>query len=612
MKIKPEKLTPTASKDDSNQTFFGKNKEAFFGTDHAEGGDSFFSTGNATSSKANLVQAKLTVGQPNDKYEQEADAAADKAVNRMSTSQTGSSVQLKCEACEQEEKLQKKSAPGAKSQVPAKVESKLSASKGSGRIMPVPVRKEMEQSFNADFSGVRIHTGSDAVGMSNDLNAQAFTQGNDIYFNTGKFDTDSHSGKHLLAHELAHTVQQNPSMIQCALAAVDINAIAEEVHEAVEGWGTDEERIFVNLQRLQKNPVDIASLKTSYSTKFGTGLEAELRDEMSGSELRLALELIGINDVAGGMVNAAAPANPADFTAAATKLQSAMKGLGTDEEAIYAVLLPFKRDVAKLNQLKTAYKTLTGNELQADIEDEMSSDELHYALYLLNGVPDEPAAVTGATENAPGTVVTTGTVPGGTTTASTGVDYNVGATNYPQGFSFGYKGGIAADSRWLQFIWREMIVTKTDGTEVRLNDAITNAFNFTYNLTTDPGNPNYNTDTGRADNPFYESDATGVIRTADSDSIYDMPGSAINFVTREFGLAVNPAKKIISRAHFNTFLIRDYRPIYQVGLTVEWTFNSAVEPPRVQSLNTSKKVDSLPEPMRNRLIAQFPTFNYIE
>jgi hypothetical protein len=157
-----------------------------------------------------------------------------------------------------------------------------------------------------------------------------------------------------------------------------------------------------------------------------------------------------------------------------------------------------------------------------------------------------------------------------------------------------------------------MIVTKTDGTEVRLNDAITNAFNFTYNLTTDPGNPNYNTDTGRADNPFYESDATGVIRTADSDSIYDMPGSAMNFVTREFGLAVNPAKKIISRAHFNTFLIRDYRPIYQFGLSVEWTFNSAVEPPRVQSLDTSKKVDSLPEAMRNRLIAQFPAFNYIQ
>jgi len=612
MKIKPEKLTPAVSKDDSNQSFFGKNKEAFFGTDHAEASDSFFSSDHATWSKGNPVQAKLTVGQAKDNYEQEADAAADKAVQCMSGSQTGSALQLKCDACEQEEKLQKKSLPGVNSALPAKIESKLNASRHGGSPVPPGVRKKMEQSFNADFSGVRIHTGSDAVQMNDDLNAQAFTQGNDIYFNTGKFDTDSHAGKHLLAHELAHTVQQNTSMVQCALAAVDIDAIAEEVHEAVEGWGTDEERIFVNLQRLKKDPVDIASLKTSYSTKFGTGLEAELRDEMSGSELRLALELIGINDAAGAMVKAAAPANPADFTAEATKLQSAMEGWGTDEEAIYAVLLPLNRDVAKLNQLKAAYKTLTGNELQSDIEDEMSSDELHYALYLLNGLPDEPAVVTGATENAPGTVVTTGTVPGGTTTASTGVDYNLGATNYPKGFSFGYKGGIAADSRWLQFIWREMIVTKTDGTEVRLNDAITNAFNFTYNLTTDPGNPNYNTDTGRADNPFYESDATGVIRTADADSIYDMPGSAMNFVTREFGLAVNPATKIISRAHFNTFLIRDYRPIYQVGLTVEWTFNSAVEPPRVQSLDTSKKVDSLPEAMRNRLIAQFPTFNYIQ
>ena len=88
------------------------------------------------------------------------------------------------------------------------IESSLMSSKGSGSPLPSATREQMESSFGADFSNVRIHTGSNAVGMSKDLHAQAFTHGNDIYFNSGRYDTNSASGKHLLAHELTHTLQQ--------------------------------------------------------------------------------------------------------------------------------------------------------------------------------------------------------------------------------------------------------------------------------------------------------------------------------------------------------------------------------------------------------------------
>jgi hypothetical protein len=67
----------------------------------------------------------------------------------------------------------------------------------------------MENRFGNDFSGVRIHTDNKAVQMSRDLNAQAFTVGNDIYFNQGKYSPSSENGKHLLAHELTHTIQQS-------------------------------------------------------------------------------------------------------------------------------------------------------------------------------------------------------------------------------------------------------------------------------------------------------------------------------------------------------------------------------------------------------------------
>ena len=68
---------------------------------------------------------------------------------------------------------------------------------------------EMESNFGTDFSNVRIHTDSEAQHMSQEVGAQAFTHGSDIYFNEGKYNPDSKEGKHLLAHELTHTIQQN-------------------------------------------------------------------------------------------------------------------------------------------------------------------------------------------------------------------------------------------------------------------------------------------------------------------------------------------------------------------------------------------------------------------
>lgn len=88
------------------------------------------------------------------------------------------------------------------------IEQQLSSSKGGGTSLPESTRQTMEQSFGADFSNVKVHTDSSAVQMSSGLNAQAFTHGSDIYFNTGKYNPQSTGGQHLLAHELTHTVQQ--------------------------------------------------------------------------------------------------------------------------------------------------------------------------------------------------------------------------------------------------------------------------------------------------------------------------------------------------------------------------------------------------------------------
>lgn len=114
-----------------------------------------------------------------------------------------------CAACDaKEENVQRKESNGSGT---ADVESKLDQSKGGGSSMSPQLRQGMESAFGADFSGVKIHTGSTAADMSKGLNAQAFTHGNDIYFNSNKFSPDTSQGQKLLAHELTHTIQQGSS-----------------------------------------------------------------------------------------------------------------------------------------------------------------------------------------------------------------------------------------------------------------------------------------------------------------------------------------------------------------------------------------------------------------
>jgi len=88
------------------------------------------------------------------------------------------------------------------------LEQMLEESKGKGFALPVDVRTEMEAQFNVDFSDVRIHTDTEAIEMCEMIKAQAFAHGFHIYFNQGKFNPDTDTGKNLLAHELTHVVQQ--------------------------------------------------------------------------------------------------------------------------------------------------------------------------------------------------------------------------------------------------------------------------------------------------------------------------------------------------------------------------------------------------------------------
>jgi ribosomal protein L12E/L44/L45/RPP1/RPP2 len=79
---------------------------------------------------------------------------------------------------------------------------------GGGAPLDTETRADMESRFGTDFSDVRVHTDGAAHDSAKSVNAQAYTVGSNIVFQRDKYDPGSDAGKHMLAHELTHVVQQ--------------------------------------------------------------------------------------------------------------------------------------------------------------------------------------------------------------------------------------------------------------------------------------------------------------------------------------------------------------------------------------------------------------------
>lgn len=117
-------------------------------------------------------------------------------------------IRAKGEAGRDEEErasVQAKSLGGG-GQVPASVQQTMRGSHGAP--LPDETRSFFEPRFSRDFSTIRVHTDGPAVSAAASLRAQAFTYKRDIYFNAGRYQPSTGSGRRLLAHELAHTIQQ--------------------------------------------------------------------------------------------------------------------------------------------------------------------------------------------------------------------------------------------------------------------------------------------------------------------------------------------------------------------------------------------------------------------
>lgn len=163
-----------------------------------------------------LIQAKLRIGQPNDRYEQEADRVAGQVMQMpdptLELKHTRGEVGPPCgeENIKVRGKfIQAKQAGSQTPQTSPGLETQVRSLRGGGRPLPTPLSSFFEPRFGYDFDQVRIHTGARAVEAARAVNAKAFTIGRDIVFGTGQYKPETAQGTRLLAHELMHVVQQD-------------------------------------------------------------------------------------------------------------------------------------------------------------------------------------------------------------------------------------------------------------------------------------------------------------------------------------------------------------------------------------------------------------------
>lgn len=166
-------------------------------------------------SKRSFFQPKLSINQPNDVYEQEADAVADKVMRMPDPSINNNSffkpaitsIQRKCAHCEEEEKKMQRKEINGDINASAETENYINTLSG-GKQLDEKTRSFFEPRMGCDFTNVKIHTGTAAAKSAHAVNALAYTTGNNIVFNEGRFNPETDNGKRLLGHELTHVIQQ--------------------------------------------------------------------------------------------------------------------------------------------------------------------------------------------------------------------------------------------------------------------------------------------------------------------------------------------------------------------------------------------------------------------
>ena len=181
------------------------------------------------------IQAKFKVGAVDDPLEHEADRVADQMMRmpapEVATTPTPQQVSRMGSEWQEEEKLQKKEAVPAAPALSEAPPSVHAALRSPGEPIDAATRAYFEPRFGRDFGSVRVHADVAAAQSARDVNAQAYTVGHTIAFDSGAICAGFCTrGADFLAHELTHALQQGAS-------AIRQSAMSDGIHMAAAGHG---------------------------------------------------------------------------------------------------------------------------------------------------------------------------------------------------------------------------------------------------------------------------------------------------------------------------------------------------------------------------------------
>ncbi len=219
-----------------------------------------------------VVRPKLRVGAVNDPAEAEADRIASEVVRRLASGERGDAAAMAEPADVSRVRRAVGSMPAEGGGVDVETEQKIRRAVQSGSKLPSATSAEMGHGFGADFSGVRIHTDSNADTLNRSMGARAFTVDNDVFFASGEFQPSTSSGKHLLAHELAHTLQSRPAAVSRIVRRAPDDGAAGAAPEGAGPNGEEEKQGVVIAGTISKSELGEGE---ESSTAPPAGIEAD-------------------------------------------------------------------------------------------------------------------------------------------------------------------------------------------------------------------------------------------------------------------------------------------------------------------------------------------------
>jgi hypothetical protein len=189
----------------------------------------------------------LKVGPADDRFEREADQVAGRIM-----AMPGTPARRQVGELDPRERIRAKALPGTIATGAGGLEAAMGRS-GRGRPLPAAERAFFEPRFGRDLGAVRLHDDAASASAAENISARAFTLGSDIFLGAKAQGSRGAEGRHLLAHELTHVVQQQamapPNLVQREPTYPD-DSCAEVQGSIGAAWPTSQRWVQVARSRL--------------------------------------------------------------------------------------------------------------------------------------------------------------------------------------------------------------------------------------------------------------------------------------------------------------------------------------------------------------------------